>query len=80
MQSDALDSIFYDILLTLCRTSYRVAQVVVENLLLTLIWDALPSYLGSGAATIAAHQLPEVPDLSQQEVFHDHLGHPVDTG
>ena len=48
----------------------------VENLQLSWIWYVLPSCLGE-VDTVAAQQLPEVPELSQLEVFHVHLGHPV---
>ena len=53
---------------------YRVTILDGKNLLLTCIWDVL---LGQWAATEAAHQLPEVLELSQQEVFSDQNGHPV---
>ena len=48
-----------------------------KNIPLTQIWDVviLP---GQWVATVAAKQLPQLSELSQLEVFHVHLGHPVD--
>ena len=60
----------------MASTTYRVAQMDVENLQLSWIWDVLPSCLGE-VDTVAAQQLPELSELSQLEVFHVHLGHPV---
>ena len=52
--------------------------MIMKNLLLSFVCDVPSSCLGSRyIATVAAKQLPEPSELSQLDVFHVHLGHPV---
>ena len=59
------------------RLLYRVTHLDGCNLLLTL-FRLLALAERQKVASVAAHELPEVPELSQREVVTKQNGHPVD--